>query len=82
MPYLLYYRYDLHCGMSGDQSGQFSWLVLPLPLSQLCQTDHKKLFNKKLLPNLEYETKDNQTKDNFFTTTVINLFINNKTHCT
>ena len=47
--------------MSGDQSGQFSWLVSPLPLSQLCQTDHKKLFNKKLLSNLEYEISKQKT---------------------
>ena len=34
--YLMYYRYDLHCGMSGDWTGEASWFVPPLSLSQLC----------------------------------------------
>ena len=34
--------YDLHCDMSEDWSGEVSWFVLPLSLSQLCQPDQKK----------------------------------------
>ena len=47
--------------MSGDQSGEVSWFVSPLPLSQLCQPEHTKLFNKKLLSNLEYEISKQKT---------------------
>ena len=70
--YLLDYRCDLHCGMSGDWSGEFSWFVPPLALSQLCQRDHKKQFIKKSLSNSEYRIS--KTKDTFLTTTVI-LFL-------
>ena len=34
--YLMYYRYDLHCGMSGDWTGEASWFVPPLSYSQFC----------------------------------------------
>ena len=59
--YSLYYRYDSHCDMSGDQSGEVSWLFWPLPLSQLCQPEHKKLFNKKIPSNLECESSKQKT---------------------
>ena len=61
LQYLLYYWYDLHSGMSGDQIGENSWFVSHLSLSQFCQPDHKKLFNKKLLSNLEYEISKQKT---------------------
>ena len=39
--YLLYYRYDLLYGMSGGLSGEVSWFVPPLSLSQLRQPDQE-----------------------------------------
>ena len=78
--YLLYYRYDLHCGMSEDWSYEVSWFVPHMSLSQLCHPDHKKQFIKKLLSKLEYGIS--KTKDNFLTTTAIIFYINNKTCCT
>ena len=71
--YLMYYRYDLHCGMSGDWSGEVSWFVSPLSLSQLCQPDHKKQFIKNLSSNSE-----SKTNDKFLTTTAIFFYINKK----
>ena len=62
--YLLYYRNDLNCAMSGDWNGEISWFVPPLSLSQLCQPNHKKQFIKKLLSNSECGI----SKTNFLTT--------------
>ena len=78
--YLVYYRYNLHCCMSEDWSGEVSWFITLLHLSQLCQRDHKKQFIKKSLSNSEYRIS--KTKDKFLTTAVIIFFINNKTRCT
>ena len=69
----------LHCRMSGDWSGEISWFVPPLSLSQLCQIDHKKQFIKNLSNS---EDGISKTKEKFLTTTLITFFINNKTHCT
>ena len=74
--YLLYYRYDLHCGMSGDWSGEVSLFVPLLSFSQLSQPDNKKQFIKKLISNLEYRIF--KMKNKFLTTTVIIFFNSNK----
>ena len=67
--YLQYYRYDLHCGISGDWFGEVSCFLLPLSLSQLCQSDNKnQKKRKKKKTNSGYGTT--KTKDKFITTTV------------
>ena len=75
--YFLYFRYDLHCDMSGIEVVTF---LGSFHLSQLCQPDHKLPFSKKILSDLGYRIP--KIKDKFLTTTVIIFFINKKTHCT
>ena len=74
--YLQYFRYDLHCDISGIEVVTF---LDSFHLSQLCQPDHRMPFSKKI-SDLGYRIP--KIKDKFLTTTVIIFFINNKTHCT
>ena len=57
--YLFYYRYDLHCGMSGNWSGEVSWFVPSLSVSQLWQPDHKAIYQKTII---KFGVRDFQNK--------------------